>query len=648
MRHWRAVFLAIVAGVFGALPTQAAAGQHTAYRGQYLCNDRGSVEPLGGMNVELWKRGWDWLPVELSGSQVAHGFTAPDGSFKLVSPTDDDNYFVRMVLRDARHVHLKDFVGINDWSVDTAQTHNDQPVRNYGGIEFVNAGHSPKCAIWAGVHAANDAFLHEVGTELPSHGVEIDADAITAGVPFSPFTSIWWPGGFPVGYSGGGDSSITRHEYGHVVRAGFDGDLGHFLGDVVAHNYLQTHETCNHTGPGFAFNEGWAEYWAQDFAPAPDCGRPGDMETEGNVAAALTTLAHECAGDQRKIMVENLRNNPGTIHSFAEFKSHLGCPLPLPVVVPPILKVPILPPKPVATPISDAARAALMHGDAVLFGKKIKGLTTELDGALKAATHPPRCVNEPCLPALKTLTRPPGLRLQITLDRIRLNALKELDTKSEQQRLSSESLEKLIKSKEAREARERRKTISAALSAAQAVLAAARPVLRLDHSKLTARFGHDMSKLIARFRRAAGSHGSPMPASLTLTPSTFKLPRRVPILPPGSFPTPTPTPTPVFINQQADSTLTIDTCPVSVAPGKPIEVAGKLLPAVNQSQVTVSFSHPGVPSGELVVTTDAAGAWAAKYEPDAAVQTGIWTVRASFAGDGNRKPATSQACQTTY
>ena len=63
---------------------------------------------------------------------------------------------------------------------------------------------------------------------------------------------------------------------------------------------------------------------------------------------------------------------------------------------------------------------------------------------LKAATHPPHCVNDPCLPALKTLTRPPGLRLQITLDRMRLNALKELDTKSEQQRLSSESLEKLL------------------------------------------------------------------------------------------------------------------------------------------------------------------------------------------------------------
>ena len=427
MRQLRAVLLAIVglAALYGALPTQAAAGQHTAYSGQYLCNDRGVVEPLGGMNVELWKRGWDWLPVELSGSQVAHGFTAPDGSFKLVSPTDDDNYFVRMVLRDAHHVHLKDFVGINDWSVDTAETHNDQPVRNYGGIEFVNAGQSPKCAIWAGVHAANDAFLHEVGTELPSHGVEIDADAVTAGVPFSPFTSIWWPGGFPVGYRGGGDSSITWHEYGHVVRAGFDGDLGHFLGDVVTHNYLQTHETCNHTGLGFAFNEGWAEYWAQDFAPAPDCGRPGDMETEGNVAAALTELANNCAEGQRKLMVEVLRNNPGTIHSFAEFKAAMGCPLPAHGVVPPPIS---LHAPEITPPVSAIARAHLAKLEVSTLGKRIGKLTSSLHVDLRRAQSPPPCVRHPCLPLLKTLTAPVGVKFEIKLAQLQLQSAAAFDS----------------------------------------------------------------------------------------------------------------------------------------------------------------------------------------------------------------------------
>jgi hypothetical protein len=634
-----------------ALVSAAQAGQHTVYKGQWLCDDRGSVSPLQGMNVELWKRGWDWLPVEISGSQIAHGFTDAAGRFAMTTPTDDDNYFVRMALRDGHGVHLKDFWGINDWSIDTGQTHNDQPVRNYGGLLLRTPGQSHKCAIWAGVHGANEDFRAQTGFEVATHGVEIDADAVTAGVPFTPGTTILWPGGFEVGYGGPGDATITHHEFGHVIRHGFDGDFGHFLGDVVTYNYLQNHEPCNHTNAGYAFNEGWAEYWAGDYGPAPDCGRPGDMETEGNVAAALTLLAHECAGDQRKIMVENLRSNPGTIHSFAEFKSHLGCPIPLPVVVPPVLKVQTLPQKPFAAPISDAARAALMRGDALVLGKKIKGLTAKLSGAQEAAAHPPRCVREPCLPTLKTLTRPPGLQFQITIYRVRLKALKELDTKSEQQKLSSESVGKLIKDKEAREARERRKTLNAALSATEGVLAGARPVFRLDHSKLTARFEHEMSKTLARFRKAAGrGHVHQLPDQLTLTPSTFQLARKVPVLPVGSVPTPTPipSPAPVFVNPLADSTLTIGSCPASVAAGKPIEVAGNLVPAVNQSQVKLTFSHPGAPTGEIVVTTDANGAWAGKFEPDPAFQTGVWTTQASFAGDASRKPASSQACMTTY
>lgn len=643
MGQLRAVLLATVGflAFCGALPAQAAAGQHTTYTGQYLCNDRGVVEPLGGMNVELWKRGWDWLPVEISGSQVAHGFTAPDGSFSLVSPTDDDNYFVRMALRDANHVHLKDFWGINDWSVDTAETHNDQPVRNYGGLEFVNPGQSPKCAIWAGVHAANEAFLSEVGTELPSHGVEIDADAVTAGVPFSPFTSIWWPGGFPVGYRGGGDSSITWHEYGHVLRAGFDGDLGHFLGDVVTHNYLQTHETCNHTGPGFAFNEGWAEYWAQDFAPAPDCGRPGDMETEGNVAAALTDLANNCAEGQRKLMVEVLRNNPGTIHSFAEFKTAMGCPLPAHGVVPPPISVHALQPTP---PVSAKARAHLAQLEVTTLRKRIGKLDSTLHVDLRRVQNPPPCVKYPCLPLLETLTRPVGVKLEIRLSQLQLQSASAFDSRREQNRLQGMDLGKLIDWKAKRDARERHQAVLAALTASEGVLSTARPVFLLDHSGLIAKFRQDFTDAAARFRRALRKAGGTLPPSLTLLPASLEAPRRVPSLP---SPTPVPSPTPAPTGGQVTSTLTIDTCPVSVASPKPIDVAGTLIPAQSGSKIEITFAHPGVPSSAVEALTDASGKWTVSHTPDP-TQSGPWTVTASFAGDGTRKPSSSQTCTPTY
>ncbi|MGE5155941.1 MAG: hypothetical protein ACM3JP_00405, partial [Betaproteobacteria bacterium] len=617
----RAAGVATVAvlALCGALASPAAAGQHTSYRGQFLCNDRGVVEPLGGMNVELWKRGWDWLPVEISGSQVKHGYTAPDGSFNMTSPTDDDNYFVRMALRDARHVHLKDFLGINDWSVDTAQTHNDQPVRDYGGIEFVNPDHSPKCAIWAGVHAANDAFLHEVGTELPSHGVEIDADAVTAGVPFSPYTSIWWPGGFPVGYRGGGDASITWHEYGHVLRAGFDGDLGHFLGDVVTHNYLQTHETCNHTGPGFAFNEGWAEYWAQDFGPAPDCGRPGDMETEGNVAAALSDLANRCASGQRKLMVEVLRSNPGTIHSFAEFQAAMGCPLPPASLVPPTLPLALIKP---ASPVSAKARAGFAKLEVVALGKRIGKLSSTLKVDLRRASNPPPCVKRPCLALLKALTRPAGVKFELDLARLQRQSAGALDSKAEQNHLLNMDLGKLISWKAKREARERHKVILAALGASQGVLKAARPVFHLDHSKLITEFRGDISAALARFRHASRHGGSKLPPSLTLLPAPFELPHKVPRVP---SPTPPSQPTPAPTGGQVGSTLTLDTCPVNTASPKPIEVGGTLTPAQAGSKIQVTFSYPGIPASVVDVTTDSSGKWTASHTPDP-TQSGTWIV----------------------
>ena len=46
------------------------------------------------------------------------------------------------------------------------------------------------------------------------------------------------------------------------MRHGLDGDFGHFLGDAATYNYAQSHNACDHTNLGFAFNEGWAEFWA--------------------------------------------------------------------------------------------------------------------------------------------------------------------------------------------------------------------------------------------------------------------------------------------------------------------------------------------------------------------------------------------------
>jgi hypothetical protein len=176
------------------------------------------------------------------------------------------------------------------------------------------------------------------------------------------------------------------------------------------------------------------------------------------------------------------------------------------------------------------------------------------------------------------------------------------------------------------------------------VLAAALPVFHLDHSKLVTEFRRDISKAVARFRRASRHGGATLPPSLTLSPASFEVPRRVPVLP---SPTPVPSPSPAPTGGQVASTLTLDTCPVNTASPKPIEVGGTLTPAQAGSPIVVTFSYPGTPASAVETMTDATGKWTAAHTPDP-TQSGTWTVTASFAGDATRLPTSSQTCKTTY
>jgi hypothetical protein len=642
MRGSRHTLLVVLAGLaaLGAVLAPAAGAQRTVYKGQFQCDDRGTVTGLPGMNVELWKRGESWLPVEWVGSRVDQDFTDAAGNFSMTTPESEDNYFVRMALRDAKGVHLRDFWGINDWSVDTEQKRNNVRTRDYGGLVFSTAGQSHKCAIWAGVRDAYEDYREQVSISgFPWGGVEIQADAVTAGVPFTPGTSILWPGGFPVGYGGGGDDSITRHEFGHVIRHGFDGDFGHFLGDVVTHNYLQNHEACNRTGLGFAFNEGWAEFWAEDFAPAPDCGRPGDMETEGNVAAALTELMANCAGNQRRVMVEVLQRNPGTIHSFAEFRDRLGCPIPrlTPVFVVAARTAPVAP------PVTPTLRADAARDVVTATSKRIKGLQARLGVALDKAEDPPRCVKDPCKKALKALTRPVTLEFEIKLAKIQLNAAAQYDTAAEQAQSVDAGFGKVLEAQEKQETRDRKKAIRAALTGIKEALEAAAPVFKEDSSKSTSKLRRALRKAAARYRKAAKKGSLKLPPSLRLQPPAFNLPDEVPRIP---SPPETPFPGPTVVERSATA-LTISSCPGNVVSPKPIEVAGTLTPAQAGSDVKVAFSHPVAGTVVVVARTDAAGNWSAAHTPGDN-QTGVWSVDATFGGDLKRLASSAPTCETKY
>ena len=317
--------------ILGALIAGPAAARVSTYKGQFQCDDRGVVTPLAGMNVELWERGSpDFLPVEIVGHRVDQDFTAADGSFatddaRTTTTTTSCGWRCATPTASTCATSGESTTGRSTPGSDATTCRS----RTTAACVFSTPGQSHKCAIWAGVHAAHERYREEIGAGRAAAGGRTAGRRGHRRHAVHPRHLDPLAGRLPGRLRRpGGDDSITRHEFGHVIRHGFDGDFGHFLGDVVTYNYLQNHEPCNHTNGGYAFNEGWAEFWAPDFRPAPDCGRPGDMETEGNVAAALTDLMENCAGGKRKPMVETLQRNPGTIHSFSEFRDRLGCPFP--------------------------------------------------------------------------------------------------------------------------------------------------------------------------------------------------------------------------------------------------------------------------------------------------------------------------------
>lgn len=101
-----------------------------------------------------------------------------------------------------------------------------------------------------------------------------------------------------------------------------DGNFAHFLFDVGRFKYMQHHNCGKRTNYGFAFNEGWAEFWAGqcygNYGTSPT-----QYKYEGNVAKALRALKGRCKASYRK-MVNVLRVNRGKIHSFSAYRAAFG------------------------------------------------------------------------------------------------------------------------------------------------------------------------------------------------------------------------------------------------------------------------------------------------------------------------------------
>lgn len=288
--------------------------------------------PLAGARVELLDSDADGSQLfdDLMGTAIVN----PDGSFTVSGSGGDPGSFswskpdvyVRFVYNYNDKVRLTDELNRTRYSNTPEHDHdNFEGTLNIGswiiGMD-ISKGESSKCGVWYNVRKAWDNYVGITGEEPKPGYCDVEYwSAIYAGTPWTNDNTIHWP----IHYS----SSAAPHEFGHIIRHSFDGDRDHFNWDVTRFRYARNHSSCD---PGcnnwstesvemnraFAFNEGWAEFWAKDAV----CSSGLSTECEGGVAHILRHLEDSLRSkfpQPRKFMCTVLKNNPESIHSIQEY-----------------------------------------------------------------------------------------------------------------------------------------------------------------------------------------------------------------------------------------------------------------------------------------------------------------------------------------
>ena len=299
-------------------------------RGSFFSNHLGLVRPIQGAVVEIYREVTAWYD-----DMVDKTFTKDDGSFEVHrGANDEDTYYAKLKLNDEKGVYLHGSWSTNIWDINSNNRGNNRgPVIDLGNtiIEVDGGNSTPKASIWQGSHHAYQEFVSTTGVSPPTGDYEI---RIWKGFlyPYSYRSTTEWPDNYhthvtfsdapssPQGTDNFFDYSVSFHEFGHAIRHSFDGDINHFNWDNTRFFYGREHEVCDSKNFGFAFNEGWAEFWAQEprfYAPCPS----GilDFEKEFNVAFDLTSLM-TCTGRSRREMVEFLGSKQEFIHSDNDFR----------------------------------------------------------------------------------------------------------------------------------------------------------------------------------------------------------------------------------------------------------------------------------------------------------------------------------------
>lgn len=343
-------------------------------RGQFVCVNHNVTFPIEGAVVAIMRD--DWFAFDPILTEVQ---TDTDGRFEAQIATHGvDTYYAKLFLNDHEGVYLR-----NWWSNDVEEINSVNRSDNAKGLIDLGTtsvsrsdGGSPRCAIWQGGRTAWREFTATTGQspvigDFGAYQITMESTAsdivwtsrdtthweIGSSTPqFSgPLPSIPDPSHVPFLTSGTPDIfavwGTNIHEFGHALRHTADGDDNEFNLDDTRFFYGHTHDICEgspswvvNQNDGYAFNEGWAEYWENfpvPFLRGRCVGQGLDLSNftkEGAVTNDLQKLSSSldaCAGidtaalkddailrRRRALMFEVLKSRGArAIHSEAEFRS---------------------------------------------------------------------------------------------------------------------------------------------------------------------------------------------------------------------------------------------------------------------------------------------------------------------------------------
>lgn len=321
--NWVMVLFALLTFLCVNVPAEAVAADAVRAKGRVMFVDSdGKKKPLAFAQVRLMDSDSDY------DEEIARGFTDGHGNYDLSGVGGDKNCpgcsapdpYVKVVLKHPGRLDVHDILHFTRNMPVTPIRKETVGKLDFGTTTYPTEYPEGMAAIlYAHALKTYGAFKTISGdSKLPGNDGELAIEipvVINFGTPYTTWDTIHWPGVY-MKYGG------IDHEFGHRLRHAIDGNVSHFNGDAVLYQYPRSHTFDEDTNLGFAFNEGWANYFRHEMQPnylaGTWKGKYKGNEVEGDVAYKLIALS-KCGGF--KAMWGTLKANPGKIHSFPEFKS---------------------------------------------------------------------------------------------------------------------------------------------------------------------------------------------------------------------------------------------------------------------------------------------------------------------------------------